>query len=69
MVFGGRTSPADSERIIDRVDEGFQDGTHLRAPGLLGSSAAVDAVEALEQLAREKLVSADFNAASTRRAC
>jgi aryl-alcohol dehydrogenase-like predicted oxidoreductase len=32
----------------------FQDGSHLRAPALLGSERAFDAVEALERLAAEK---------------
>jgi aryl-alcohol dehydrogenase-like predicted oxidoreductase len=32
----------------------FQDGTHMRAPALLNSDRAFDAVEALEGLAREK---------------
>jgi aryl-alcohol dehydrogenase-like predicted oxidoreductase len=32
----------------------FQDGTHLRAPALLGSERAFEAVEALERLAAEK---------------
>jgi aryl-alcohol dehydrogenase-like predicted oxidoreductase len=32
----------------------FQDGTHMRAPALLGSERAFDAVEALERLAAEK---------------
>jgi aryl-alcohol dehydrogenase-like predicted oxidoreductase len=32
----------------------FQDGTHLRAPGLLSSERAFDAVEALGRLANEK---------------
>ncbi len=35
----------------------FQDGTHLRAPALLNSERAFDAVEALEGLAAEKGIS------------